>query len=108
MSLKDIIGKALSQWMKGTGKESDIVLGSRVRLRPCRPTRRRGDAHGGLVGHAVGIKAPQGTAHGVPHQSSTSARQAQSACAAAADSQSRDANRGQAKIADHPSKPLMP
>ena len=32
MSLKDIIGKTLSQWMKGTGKESDIVLGSRVRL----------------------------------------------------------------------------
>lgn len=32
MSLKDIIGKTLSQWMKGTGPETDIVLGSRVRL----------------------------------------------------------------------------
>jgi len=32
MSLKDIINKTLSQWMKGTGPESDIVIGSRVRL----------------------------------------------------------------------------
>lgn len=32
MSLKDIISKTLSQWMKGTGPESDIVLGSRVRF----------------------------------------------------------------------------
>lgn len=32
MSLRDIINKKLSQWMKGTGAESDIVLGSRVRL----------------------------------------------------------------------------
>lgn len=32
MSLRDIIGKTLSEWMKGTGPESDIVLGSRVRL----------------------------------------------------------------------------
>lgn len=32
MSLKDIIGDTVSQWMKGTGPERDIVLGSRVRL----------------------------------------------------------------------------
>lgn len=32
MSLKDIINKTLSEWMKGTGPESDIVIGSRVRL----------------------------------------------------------------------------
>ncbi len=32
MSLKDIISKTLSQWMKGTGPERDVVLGSRVRL----------------------------------------------------------------------------
>lgn len=32
VSLKDIISKTLSQWMKGTGPERDIVLGSRVRL----------------------------------------------------------------------------
>jgi protein arginine kinase len=32
MSLKDIIGRALSNWMKGTGPEFDIALSSRVRL----------------------------------------------------------------------------
>ncbi|MBO2522021.1 MAG: protein arginine kinase [Clostridia bacterium] len=32
MSLKDLINKTLSQWMKGTGPERDIVIGSRVRL----------------------------------------------------------------------------
>lgn len=32
MSLKDIINKRLSEWMKGTGPERDIVIGSRVRL----------------------------------------------------------------------------
>lgn len=32
MSLRDIFSKALSQWMRGTGAESDIVIGSRVRL----------------------------------------------------------------------------
>jgi len=32
VSLKDIINKTLSQWMKGTGPERDIVIGSRVRL----------------------------------------------------------------------------
>lgn len=32
MSLKDIINKTLSEWMKGTGPEPDIVIGSRVRL----------------------------------------------------------------------------
>lgn len=32
MSLRDIINKTLSEWMKGTGPERDIVLGSRVRL----------------------------------------------------------------------------
>jgi protein arginine kinase len=32
MSLKDIIGRALSNWMKSTGPEFDIVLSSRVRL----------------------------------------------------------------------------
>lgn len=32
MSLKDIIGRTLSEWMKGTGPESDIVISSRVRL----------------------------------------------------------------------------
>ena len=32
MSLRDIIGKTLSEWMKGTGPERDIVLSSRVRL----------------------------------------------------------------------------
>lgn len=32
MSLKDIISKTLSEWMKGTGPERDVVLGSRVRL----------------------------------------------------------------------------
>ena len=32
MSLRDIIDKTLSDWMKGDGPESDIVLSSRVRL----------------------------------------------------------------------------
>lgn len=32
MSLRDIISKTLSEWMKGTGPESDIVIGSRVRM----------------------------------------------------------------------------
>lgn len=32
MSLEDIISKTVSDWMKGTGPESDIALGSRVRL----------------------------------------------------------------------------
>lgn len=32
MSLRDIMSKTLSEWMKGTGPESDIVVGSRVRL----------------------------------------------------------------------------
>jgi protein arginine kinase len=32
MSLRDIIGKTLSEWMKGTGPERDVVLSSRVRL----------------------------------------------------------------------------
>lgn len=32
MSLRDIIDKTLSDWMKGTGPEPDIVLSSRVRL----------------------------------------------------------------------------
>jgi protein arginine kinase len=32
MSLKDIIGRTLSEWMKGTGPEHDTVLSSRVRL----------------------------------------------------------------------------
>lgn len=32
MSLRDIFSKTLSEWMKGTGPESDIVIGSRVRL----------------------------------------------------------------------------
>lgn len=32
MSLGDIVKKMASEWMKGTGPESDIVLGSRVRL----------------------------------------------------------------------------
>lgn len=32
MSLRDIIGKTLSEWMKGTGPEPDVVLSSRVRL----------------------------------------------------------------------------
>jgi len=32
VSLRDIFSKTLSQWMRGTGAESDIVLGSRVRL----------------------------------------------------------------------------
>lgn len=32
MSLRDIMSKTLSKWMKGTGPESDIVIGSRVRL----------------------------------------------------------------------------
>jgi protein arginine kinase len=32
MSLRDIISKTLSEWMKGTGPERDIVLSSRVRL----------------------------------------------------------------------------
>jgi protein arginine kinase len=32
VSLRDIIGKTLSEWMKGTGPESDIVLSSRIRL----------------------------------------------------------------------------
>lgn len=32
MSLRDILNKQLSEWMKGTGPESDIVIGSRVRL----------------------------------------------------------------------------
>lgn len=32
MSLRNIMSKTLSEWMKGTGPESEIVLGSRVRL----------------------------------------------------------------------------
>jgi protein arginine kinase len=32
VSLKDIIRKTLSEWMRGTGPENDIVIGSRVRL----------------------------------------------------------------------------
>jgi protein arginine kinase len=32
LSLKDIIGKTLGEWMKGTGPEHDVVLSSRVRL----------------------------------------------------------------------------
>lgn len=32
MSLRDIMNKTMSEWMKGTGPENDIVLGSRVRL----------------------------------------------------------------------------
>ena len=32
VSLRDIISKTMSEWMKGTGPESDIVIGSRVRL----------------------------------------------------------------------------
>lgn len=32
MSLRDIMKKTLSEWLKGTGPENDIVIGSRVRL----------------------------------------------------------------------------
>ncbi|HHW10515.1 MAG TPA: protein arginine kinase [Firmicutes bacterium] len=32
MSLREIMSKTLSEWMKGTGPESDIVISSRVRL----------------------------------------------------------------------------
>jgi protein arginine kinase len=32
MSLRDIISKALSEWMKGTGPERDVAISSRVRL----------------------------------------------------------------------------
>lgn len=32
MSLKDIIDKTLSEWMKGTGPEPDVAISSRVRL----------------------------------------------------------------------------
>ena len=32
MSLQDAVNRILSQWMKGTGPEDDIVIGSRIRL----------------------------------------------------------------------------
>lgn len=32
MSLQELFGKTLSEWMKGTGPERDIAIGSRVRL----------------------------------------------------------------------------
>lgn len=32
MSMEEIVGKSISEWMKGTGPESDVVISSRVRL----------------------------------------------------------------------------
>ncbi len=32
MALEGIVGNSMAEWMKGTGPESDVVLGSRVRL----------------------------------------------------------------------------